>query len=75
MDAYTFNSGINNPFNKIIKVKTDYLDSVTDDNTGAQINYTYYEIGIIFNVVTTVEIAIDEKIFVDDNKRRWGYYE
>lgn len=75
MDAYTFNSGINNPFNKIIKVKTGYLDSVTDDNTGAQINYTYYEIGIIFNVVTTVEIAIDEKIFVDDNKRRWGYYE
>ena len=24
---------------------TGYLDSVTDDNTGAQINYTYYEIG------------------------------
>ena len=43
MDAYTFNSGINNPFNKIIKVKTGYLDSVTDDNTGAQINYTYDE--------------------------------
>ncbi|MFQ7128464.1 MAG: hypothetical protein ACLRQ1_01625 [Ruminococcus sp.] len=37
MDAYTFNSGINNPFNKIIKVKTGYLDSVTDDSTGTQL--------------------------------------
>ena len=62
-DTYNYNS------------TTGYLYIVTDDNTGAQINYTYYEIGIIFNVVTTVEIAIDEKIFVDDNKRRWGYYE
>lgn len=35
--VYTFNSGINNPFNKIIKVKTGYLDSVTDDSTGTQL--------------------------------------
>ena len=32
-DTYNYNS------------TTGYLDSVTDDNTGAQINYTYYEIG------------------------------
>ncbi|WP_302186366.1 hypothetical protein [uncultured Ruminococcus sp.] len=62
-DTYNYNS------------TTGYLDSVKDNDTGAQINYTYDEIGIIFNVVTTVGIAIDEKIFVDDNKRRWGYYE
>ncbi|WP_449078231.1 hypothetical protein [Ruminococcus sp.] len=29
MDAYTFNSGINNPFNKIIKVKTGYDGATT----------------------------------------------
>ena len=32
-DTYNYNS------------TTGYLDSVTDDNTGAQINYIYYEIG------------------------------